>query len=290
MFQMYTSRGPARGTTLQPIPNDAVNLRLPAGFTLIELLVVVSIIALLISLLLPALGRAKKAVRQAECLSNQKQIGLGLHIYAEDNEGFYPRTPDTYNARLAFYLTTRPQASPYQVDGYTGMGLLLYYGILEDIQAFYCPSQRVHQFTYQGGFIDFPKIEPGYRICSYYYRIFGQPPYVAVTPGVDDVATVRSFNTAMPSTKALVADMFDGGLDFWTPGFDNDSIWAHVDPFVVNVAFSDGHAASVLAEEGHRYMTEGLAHGPPDANALVMMFWEYLEGNPDRIESRFPLP
>lgn len=54
------------------------------GFTLIELLVVISIIALLIAILLPALGAARSAARSAGCLSNLRQIGMGIRVYAND--------------------------------------------------------------------------------------------------------------------------------------------------------------------------------------------------------------
>ena len=60
------------------------------GFTLVELLVVIGIIALLISILLPALSRAKEKARQTLCVNNEHQMGLGYHLYAEDNRDSYP--------------------------------------------------------------------------------------------------------------------------------------------------------------------------------------------------------
>src|SRR4051795_13408576 len=81
-------------------PRNPLRLRVPSAvrsgaaarraFTLVELLVVIGVIALLVALLLPVLGRARESANQVKCLSNVRQIAAALVSYANDNRGWMP--------------------------------------------------------------------------------------------------------------------------------------------------------------------------------------------------------
>lgn len=85
-----------------------------AGFTLIELLVVIAIIAILASLLLPGLQRAKSRTWKVRCLGNLRQMGMGLQLYTMDNSDYFPfsdaRTPAGFPRIwfIDYYTLTQP--------------------------------------------------------------------------------------------------------------------------------------------------------------------------------------
>jgi len=90
--------------------------RIP-GFTLIELLVVISIIALLISLLLPALKQARYTVRVTACGVNLRSIGVGVHNYAIDSNGEFPyRLPNVPNVNFREPMFIKSAGSGVRYD------------------------------------------------------------------------------------------------------------------------------------------------------------------------------
>ena len=74
------------------------------AFTLIELLVVISIVALLLSLLEPSLGRARSLARRVACSHNLKQVHLALDLYTHDHDGAYPCAQDPVSTQPVYWL------------------------------------------------------------------------------------------------------------------------------------------------------------------------------------------
>lgn len=96
------------------------------GFTLIELLVVIAIIAILAAILFPVFAKAREKARQTSCLSNLKQIGLGLLMYAQDYDERFP----------LFGWNADPWTVPTTLYWYD-----LIYPYVKNTQLYQCPSK-----------------------------------------------------------------------------------------------------------------------------------------------------
>lgn len=107
------------------------------GFTLIELLVVIAIIAILAAILFPVFSRAREKAREANCMSNEKQIGLAIHMYAADNDDMMPMA------------NSKPGT-----DGPPGLKDVVF-PYCKNAQVFRCPSDKDKMWQTEGTSYDY---------------------------------------------------------------------------------------------------------------------------------------
>lgn len=197
------------------------------GFTLIELLVVISIIALLIAILLPALGAARNAARAVQCLSNQRQLGLVLHLYGHDNDEYLLPRADVNEAGGTRYWSSR----------------LVLLDYLSASEVFFCPSMEPNHPD--------EATNPATGALPGRYETYGMrlwvSPGTTIAGGNDSGDPKRTAVIDRPSSFFIIADSF---MILWgTPGYSinyGNPNWhanaAHSGS--VNTLFVDGHASA----------------------------------------------
>ena len=218
-------------------------------FTLVELLVVIAIIAILASLLLPALNAARSKAKMISCVNNMKQQGLGTMQYVDDMQGYFPQ----YGYKLH---GTNDISWVDLIMPYTGNNLNSY--IDAALQTDTTPQEKMLWASHGKGFF-----WVGY---GYNFRYIGG----SNGTGLLNKADARSVKDSMlrkSSEGYLVMDACQSGIptvgcyrviEYSGSAAANGQIDAWRHNGIVNIAFCDGHAASIkVANRANAYATMG---------------------------------
>jgi prepilin-type N-terminal cleavage/methylation domain-containing protein/prepilin-type processing-associated H-X9-DG protein len=215
------------------------------GFTLVELLVVIGIIALLISILLPALGKARMSARRVSCLSNLRQLAVAMQVYLAQDKGVFPGHKENFN---------NPPA-PYWADDILGddtTGKTKYSTLLD------CPAQGTdtnggygHVWTFSN---DANGVSYGYNafFLGHYAYSDGlngsNPPEYGYATPLPPLDWVHVNQVKHPTECLLFADHGPPyGFSLWwpqasmLPGSGNEGVYCNRHGGVGMVVFVDGH-------------------------------------------------
>jgi len=208
------------------------------GFTLIELLVVIAIISILASILFPVFARARENARRASCMSNLKQIGLGMMMYVQDYDGRFPMAivgmvdshwADAHPIEGSPYCDNMPCGKFYVSSGGGNAKAMSWMDLLQpytkSIQIFVCPSQKSASYS-------------GYGYNMYISNLKSSDnPY---PPPINQAQLTNPSQTAMNmDCNNPYCTYAAPTQDSFNPLKDARNCSPHLDGF--NMAFADGH-------------------------------------------------
>jgi len=235
------------------------------GFTLIELLVVIAIIALLLSIITPALKSAKEQGRKAVCASHIRSLLTGIYVYAARFDDNIPTTIEGNNASWNFicWQTFFPLEDPQPC--WIGLGRLYGTGVIDDPDIFYCPSQQNELLKNKHGVGWEWKSASGAeeRAISYMYGLLDEV-------RADTSLELYSLKLADLKKRALICDTF--------MPFGEGPVWAH--PKGLNVGFGAGHVEFIRVDQEIIDIAEDMDnYGINDRDLFTAAMFELFRGN-----------
>jgi len=213
------------------------------GFTLIELLVVIAIIAILAAILFPVFAKVREKARAISCLSNCKQMGLGMMQYVQDNEESYPIGVDQSKT----------------TDGISDHNLYWVHRIypyVKSVAVFKCPDQTDAPGTLYTGNYAYPSdpsksgdpnVAQGYNIPGVIHSTYAVNDHICPPWWYNSNITLASIDA--PANKIMITEtktFADMGAPWWSGSndFDQNAGYApHTG--MMSVTFADGHSKAM---------------------------------------------